>query len=103
MGASVIPRWVYLLVAGTLLALTAVTVAVAQVDLGPWNAVVAVTIAVVKGLLVVLYFMHARYGDRLTWVYVGAAVVWLVILIGLTYSDYLGRAWLPPPEGWSRQ
>jgi caa(3)-type oxidase subunit IV len=32
---------------------------------------VALTIAMSKALLVVLFFMHVRYGSWLTWVFVG--------------------------------
>jgi cytochrome c oxidase subunit IV len=55
------------------------------------NTVVALTIAVIKATLVVLYFMHVRYGTRLTWVIVVAGFFWLVILFALTMSDYLTR------------
>ena len=55
---------------------------------------VALTIAVTKALLVILYFMHARYGTRLTWLVVSAGVVWLLILIGFTLSDVLTRGGL---------
>lgn len=75
--------------------LTALTVWVANFDLGRWNAVVALTIAVIKGLLVVLYFMHVRYSSRLTMVFVAAGFVWLIIMVALTLSDYLTRQWIP--------
>ena len=75
--------------------LTGLTVWVATFDLGRMNAVVALTIAVVKGLLVVLYFMHVRYSSRLTMVFVAAGFIWLIIMVGLTLSDYLTRPWSP--------
>jgi cytochrome c oxidase subunit 4 len=49
------------------------------------------SIAVSKATLVVLYFMHVRWSSRLIWVVVGAGMVWLVILLSLTMSDYLTR------------
>ncbi len=49
------------------------------------------TIAVTKATLVILYFMHVRYSDRLTWVVVGSGFVWLLLLIGFTMSDLLTR------------
>jgi cytochrome c oxidase subunit 4 len=76
--------------------LTAATVWVATFDLGALNAIVALTIAVVKATLVVLYFMHVRYSSKLTWVFVGAGFFWLVILIAFTFSDYATRAWVVP-------
>jgi cytochrome c oxidase subunit 4 len=78
-----------------LMVLTALTVWVANYDLKQWNAVVALTIAVVKGLLVVLFFMHVRYSSRLTMVFVAAGFVWLIIMVALTLSDYLTRPWIP--------
>ena len=83
---------VYTIVFLTLIALTLLTTAVAFVDLGgKLNSVAAVSIAVCKALLVILYFMHVRYSDRLTWVFAGAGFFWLVILITLTMSDALTR------------
>jgi cytochrome c oxidase subunit 4 len=52
---------------------------------------VALTIAVVKGLLIILYFMHVRYAPRLTWAFAGAAFLWLGIMMTLTFADYLTR------------
>jgi len=74
--------------------LTVVTWSAAKIDLGRMNAVVALTIAVIKATLVVLYFMHVRYSSRLTWVFVGAGFFWLAIMVALTLSDYMTRGWL---------
>jgi cytochrome c oxidase subunit 4 len=81
----------YLGIFAALMAGTAATVWVARVDLGPLNIVVALTIAVVKAALVVLYFMHMRYSNHLNWVFAGAAVFWLALLLGMTMADYLAR------------
>jgi cytochrome c oxidase subunit 4 len=62
---------------------------------GPLNAVVALTIAVIKATLVILYFMHMRYSPRLIWVVFGSALFWLAIMFALTFSDYSTRSWLP--------
>jgi cytochrome c oxidase subunit 4 len=102
----IVPTKIYIRVFAVLLALTAITVVASFYDLGGGrlhyaNAVVAITIAVSKATLVVLYFMHVRYGSRMTWVFVGAGVFWLLILIVLTQSDVLTRQWIPalPPWG----
>ncbi|HET6372176.1 MAG TPA: cytochrome C oxidase subunit IV family protein [Candidatus Polarisedimenticolia bacterium] len=87
----------YVAIFGTLMLLTAATIGIAYLDLGPLNAVAAMTIACAKALLVVLYFMHLRYGNKLIWVMMACGVLWLVILIGLTMADYAGRGWLPFP------
>ena len=73
--------------------LTGVTVGVAYVDLGRWNAVVALAIACFKAMIVVLYFMHVKYSPRLITLTVIAGLYWMVILFGLTLGDYLTRAW----------
>ena len=94
MSEHVVPRRIYFTIFAALIALTCVTVAASMLDLGPLNAVVAMTIACVKATLVVLYFMHARYGSRLIWVMLGAGILWLIILIALTMGDYATRGWL---------
>jgi len=87
----VVPLSVYFSIFGALMALTAVTVWVSFHDFGVMNIVIAMSIAVLKGTLVVLYFMHVRYASRLIWVVVSAGLVWLIILLALTMSDYLTR------------
>jgi len=89
----ILPKRIYYAVFATLLACTGITVAVAFVDLGPFNVVVALAIAVFKAVLVVLFFMHVRYSTRLTWAVVVGSVFWLIILIALTMGDYLTRSW----------
>ena len=89
----IVPTRVYYLIFAALMVGTAITVGVAFVDLGPFNAVVALTIAVLKATLVVLFFMHVRYSTKLTWAVVMGSVFWLAILLGLTFSDYLTRSW----------
>ena len=75
-----------------LVALTLTTTGVAFINLGgSLNVIVALTIAVVKALLVILFFMHVRYSDRLTWIFVGAGFFWLAIMMALTLSDFLTR------------
>jgi cytochrome c oxidase subunit 4 len=85
--------WVFL----ALMALTLITVSVAFLHLGAFNDIVALTIAVTKACLVVLYFMHVRYSSPMTKLVVIAGVVWLIILIGLTLSDYLTRDLIRTP------
>lgn len=93
MSGHLVPLKIYYGIFGTLLVLTGVTVAVAFVDLGALNTVVALSIAVFKALLVVLYFMHVRYSSRLTWVFVAAGFVWFLILIAFTLTDFQTRPW----------
>ncbi len=74
-----------------LLFLLLLTWLAAKIDLGPLNAVAALTIAIAKTVLVILYFMHVRDSKRLTWVFASAGFLWLAILFALTLSDYLTR------------
>ena len=93
MTGHIVPTRTYYLIFLALMVCTAVTVGVAFVDLGPLNTIVALTIAVFKATLVVLFFMHVAYSTRLTWAVVAGSVFWLGILLALTMSDYLTRAW----------
>ena len=87
----VVPLKIYYGIFGILIVLTAVTVAVAYVDLGRLNTVVALAIAAFKATVVVLYFMHVKYSTRLIKLTVIAGLYWMVILFGLTLGDYLTR------------
>src|SRR5262245_64898705 len=94
MAEHVTPRRTYLLVFAALLLLTALTVAGSFADLGRWHLTVALTIAAAKATLVVLFFMHVLHGGRLIPLVIGAALLWLGILLALTFSDYSTRNWL---------
>ncbi|MGH7830585.1 MAG: cytochrome C oxidase subunit IV family protein [Candidatus Binatia bacterium] len=91
MSEVTVPVKVYVAVFAALIVLTVITAGVAFVDLGPFNAIVALTIAVAKALLVMLYFMNLRYSTRLTWIFAAAGFFWLLILLTLTMSDPLTR------------
>jgi cytochrome c oxidase subunit 4 len=80
-----------------LLALTLLTTVVATVDLGSFSVAAALAIAVVKMLLVALFFMHIRHSVILTKVVVGGGLLWLGILLALSMADFLTRGWLPVP------
>lgn len=85
---------IYLAVFGALLVLTILTVTASRVDLGWLNTPIALGIALIKALLVVLFFMHVYYSTRLTWVVIVGAFLWLGVLFVLTFTDYLTRGWL---------
>jgi cytochrome c oxidase subunit IV len=87
-----------LLYVGILTALvigTCLTWGIAFKDLGIWNPVVALTIAVIKAVLVILFFMHVYYSNKLTKLTVAAGFFWLLIMITMSLSDYLTRTFLP--------
>jgi cytochrome c oxidase subunit 4 len=93
MSEHIVPKRVYYTIFAILMLCTLLTVLIAFVDLGALNIVAALTIAVFKATLVVLYFMHVKYSTRLTWAVVVGSVFWLGILIVLTMGDYLTRGW----------
>ena len=78
--------WLILIVA------TVVTALVARIDLGPFNTVVALTIATAKASIVVLIFMHVKYtSEKMTKAILIAAVFWLLLLLILSLTDYSSR------------
>ena len=89
--SHIVPKRTYYSIYVILLVCTYLTWQVAFFDLGVLNAVAALTIAVFKAVLVILFFMHVRYSTRLTWVVVIGSVFWLGILLTLTCGDYLTR------------
>jgi cytochrome c oxidase subunit 4 len=99
MTEHVVPVRVYITVFLILMVMTALTVTASEIDLGKLNPIVAITIAIVKALLVILYFMHVRYSSKLTAVVVATGFFWLVVMIVLTLSDVLTRGWLGFPGG----
>jgi len=102
MSEHIVSKKVYFVIFGALIAGTLLTYYVALQDLDfifhGANTVVALTIAVTKATLVVLYFMHVRYSTRLTWVIVAAGIFWLMIMFALTFSDYFSRGWVSYPR-----
>jgi len=84
-----------------LIVLTGTTSAVSYIELGPWNVVVALLIAVTKASLVVWIFMGVRFTTSLTRLFVIAGLVWLSIMILITFSDYNSRSWTYQAQPWS--
>ncbi len=83
----------YLVIFGLLLICTLATAAVAFLDLGVFNPIVALAIAVFKAVIVVLFFMHVRYSSKLVKFTVAAGFFTFMVLITMTLSDYISRAW----------
>ena len=97
MTHQIVPTKIYVGVWVGLIILTITTVAVSKLDLGEWNFIAAMTIAVAKGSLVVWFFMNVRQSSSLTRLFVGAGFFWMAILIVFVLSDYLSRGWIPFP------
>ncbi|MEP6538134.1 MAG: cytochrome C oxidase subunit IV family protein [Bryobacteraceae bacterium] len=98
MNHHVVSVKVYATVFVVLLALTFTTVAVSKLELGEFNFIVAITIAVIKAMLVILFFMDVRRASSLTKLFVGAGLFWLAILLVFLLSDYFSRGWLTGPR-----
>jgi len=91
--SHILPRRIYYTIFGILLLCTYLTVQIAFFDLGALNTIAALAIAVFKATIVILFFMHVKYSTRLTWLVVIGSIFWLGIMLALTMSDYLTRAW----------
>ncbi|MBV8847818.1 MAG: cytochrome C oxidase subunit IV family protein [Bryobacterales bacterium] len=93
MAQPAVSRKTYAYTFGGLLALTALTTLLGFIDMGPMNVVVAVGIAAVKASLIAAFFMHALYEGKLVRVALAGGVIWFLILVSLTITDYIGRRW----------
>jgi cytochrome c oxidase subunit 4 len=100
MSERIVTVRTYVIVFVALLILAALTTAVAYVDLGIFNTVVAMAIAAAKMTLVALFFMNVRYKRGLTRIVILASFFWLALLVGMTLVDEFSRHWTPQPLGW---
>jgi cytochrome c oxidase subunit 4 len=96
-----VPVRTYVIIFAALMGLMLLTVIAAFIPgLGNFSVVIALGIATIKALLVILYFMHVKYASPLVKVVVISGFVWFFIALGLTFTDYLTRPWLPQSAGW---
>lgn len=103
MSGHVSPKGMYYAIFAALMVLTAITVGVAFVNLGRFNFPVAITIALFKATLVILFFMHVKYSSRLTKLIIGTGFFFLLVLFTLTLTDYLSRGWMTGPPSNQQQ
>ena len=81
MAEQIVSRQIYYRVFGVLLGFTLLTWGASYLPLSPgWNVLIALFIAVCKGLLVLLVFMHVWYSLQRVWLFVCAGVFWLAII-----------------------
>jgi cytochrome c oxidase subunit 4 len=85
-----------------LICFTFITAWVATIDMGEWNVVIALTIACTKATLVAWIFMGVRYTSQLTKLFCVAGLVFLSILLLITFSDYSSRRWTYHPKPWAQ-
>ena len=92
MSEHIVSPKIYVTIFVALIIGTSLTTWAAFQDFGPFNIVIALGIATTKATLVVLFFMHARYGPRRTRLVIICALFWLAIMLSLTLSDYQTRS-----------
>ena len=96
MTERVIAPRTYVIVCSLLVLLTVLTVGVSFAPLpAAWHRVIGLVIAVVKGGLVLLFFMHVLVSPRLTWIVIAVACFWLGLLFVLSLNDYRTRGLIP--------
>jgi cytochrome c oxidase subunit IV len=97
MSGHIVPVKNYIAVFLVLMALTVATYEVAKIDLGGFNLVVALTIAIIKATCVILIFMHVKYSTTLTKAIVASGFFFFLIMIFFTMNDLLTRSWAGTP------
>ena len=100
-GDHVVPVRIYLAVLAALMFLLVLTVAAAFFDFDRiigskigghyWSMTIALLIAFTKAILIMLFFMHIKYGSKVTAAFAASAFVWLGIMFVLSFSDYMSR------------
>ena len=83
----------YFMVFAALMVLLVITIVVAFFHFGVWNPIIALTIAFIKALLVIMFFMHMRHSTHLTWVLFGATLFFLGLLMAAIVADVSTRNW----------
>ena len=93
----VVSPWLYVTVLLGLMLLLALTLTAAFFDfdrrfgISYASMTIAVLIAIIKAVLIILFFMHVKYASRVTWAFASAAFLWLGIMMTLSLSDYFTR------------
>jgi cytochrome c oxidase subunit 4 len=88
----------YFAVFVALLVLMGATLGAAAIDFGRWNLVIALSIAGIKTVLIVLFFMHLLHSISLVKFVACAGIVWAAIGAAFTLADYFTRGWKTPTE-----
>jgi len=99
MNSTTVSKRIYVRVWMALMLLLLATWGLAKDRSWTVHTVAALTISISKMLLVVLFFMHGRYEKPVTWIFITAALIWFLIMVDLTLSDYLTRGVVPGSSG----
>lgn len=85
------PYRTYVIVLLSLLALTALSVTVTTIELGPLTVTVALLLATAKALIVLIYFMHLKFDNIIYSIMLGFVIFSIISIIVVTFLDYLFR------------
>ena len=96
MPSEIVSAKTYVKTFAALFGLLVLTVGANFVNLGPFNVVVALSISIAKGVLIMMFFMEVRYSHPIVWLFASAAFLWLVILLTIIMIDYVSRPWSGP-------
>lgn len=78
-----------------LMLLLALTWSIGYINLGTFNVIIALAIAIIKATLVALFFMHIKGSSRLLHLAMTVGLIWLLIMLSFTLTDYFTRGWVP--------
>lgn len=90
---TTVPVKTYLLVFCALMVLLGATILAACMNFGELNLPIAMLISAAKTTLIILFFMHVRYGSKLIKLVACVGFVWLAIMLALAMNDYISRSW----------
>ncbi len=81
----------HILVLGALLVLTAASVAVTSLEMGKYNTLVAMLIAGTKAGIVLTWFMHLKFDNKIFAIFTVAVIVLFLLVLYVTFFDYSYR------------
>lgn len=97
-GHHIVTPSTYLKVLIALMVLMGLTIYAYTIHINPFmNLIIALAIAFTKVTLITMFFMHVKYGSKLTRVFAGAGFFWMVIFITLLLADYMARYYSDSP------
>ena len=89
------PARIYWRNCAALMLLLALTWTTGYINLGMFNVIIALAIAIIKATLVALFFMHIKGSSRLLHLAMTVGLIWLLIMLSFTLTDYFTRGWVP--------
>ena len=89
------PAKIYWRNCAALMLLLALTWTIGYINLGMFNVIIALAIAIIKATLVALFFMHIKGSSRLLHLAMTVGLIWLLIMLSFTLTDYFTRGWVP--------